>query len=160
VRVDGKRLAERIERAFHANSDFTGAIMHGYTNSGHPVACAAALATLDIVERDGLTANAAKQGEYLLDALRPFVDRFDTVGDVRGKGLLVAVDLVADKSTREPVDLMGGYPNRVCDIARAHGALLRPMGSVIVAAPPLIADRTHLDTIVAALAAGLEQETL
>jgi putrescine---pyruvate transaminase len=151
---------ERIERAFHTNSDFTGAIMHGYTNSGHPVACAAALATLEIVEREQLTANAATQGDYLLSALRPFVERFATVGDVRGKGLLVALDLVADKSTREPVDPMGGYPERVCDIARAHGALLRPMGAMIAAAPPLVADKKHLDVIVAALAAGLEQAKL
>jgi putrescine aminotransferase len=151
---------ERIEHAFHSNSDFTGAIMHGYTNSGHPVACAAALATLDIVMRDKLTANAATQGEYLLQALRPFAGRFDRVGDVRGKGLLVALDLVNDKSTREPVDLMGGYPARVCDIARAHGALVRPMGSMIIAAPPLVADRKQLDVIVAALAAGFEQAPL
>ncbi|CAB3752736.1 aminotransferase class III-fold pyridoxal phosphate-dependent enzyme [Paraburkholderia solisilvae] len=151
---------ERIEHAFHSNSDFTGAIMHGYTNSGHPTGCAAALATLDIVVREQLVSRAAAQGDYLLRALRPFAERFATVGDVRGKGLLVGLDLVKDKSTREPVDMMGGYANKVCDIARAHGALVRPMGTVIVAAPPFVVDTKQLDVIVAALAAGLEEAPL
>ncbi|MFC0403348.1 aminotransferase class III-fold pyridoxal phosphate-dependent enzyme [Paraburkholderia rhizosphaerae] len=151
---------ERIERAFHGNGDFTGAIMHGYTNSGHPISCAAALASIDIVVRDNLAAHAAEQGDYLLRALQPFAERFDRVGDVRGKGLLVALDLVTDKSTRESVDLMSSYPASVCSIARAHGALVRPMGSMIIAAPPLVASRKELDVIVAALAAGLEQASL
>ncbi|OXH81024.1 hypothetical protein CA830_42005, partial [Burkholderia multivorans] len=68
------------------NADFGGAIMHGYTYAGHPVACAAALASLDIVVNEDLPANAAKQGAYLLEALQPFVQRFAAVGEVRGKG--------------------------------------------------------------------------
>ena len=146
---------ERIERAFLNNGDFTGAIMHGYTNSGHPVSCAAALATLDIVTGEDLTANAAAQGEYLLRAMQPLAERFPQVGDVRGKGLLVAADLVYDKSSRVGVDMMSGYAETICNVAREHGALLRPMGSIIVAAPPLVAKREHLDKIVDALAAGL-----
>ncbi|HEY3599401.1 MAG TPA: aminotransferase class III-fold pyridoxal phosphate-dependent enzyme [Paraburkholderia sp.] len=148
---------ERIERAFMKNGDFTGAIMHGYTCSGHPIACAAALASLDIVARENLVANAAKQGDYLLRALRPFAERYKTVGDVRGKGLLVGLDLVKDKATREPIDMMSSYAAAVCEVACKHGALVRPMGSVIVVAPPFVVETSQLDAIVAALAAGFEQ---
>ena len=76
----------RIEDAFAANADFGGAIMHGYTYAGHPVACAAAIASLDIVVKEDLPANAAKQGAYLLEALKPFAERFAAVGEVRGRG--------------------------------------------------------------------------
>ncbi len=147
---------ERIERAFMSNGDFTGAIMHGYTYSGHPVACAAAIASLKIVTGENLPANAARQGVYLLDALRPFADRYGPVGDVRGKGLLVGLDLVKDKSTRVPIDMMSGYAGAVCDVAREHGALVRPMGAMIAVAPPLMIEPSQIDSIVAALAAGFE----
>jgi adenosylmethionine-8-amino-7-oxononanoate aminotransferase len=148
---------ERIESAFHNNADFTGAIMHGYTNSGHPLSCAAAIASLKIVTGENLPANAARQGAHLLDALHPFVDRYRAVGDVRGKGLLVGIDLVNDKQTRTPIDMMSSYAIAVCDVARQHGALVRPMGAMIAAAPPLVVEKPQLDTIVAALAAGFEQ---
>ncbi|CDY76852.1 Adenosylmethionine-8-amino-7-oxononanoate aminotransferase [Caballeronia glathei] len=148
---------ERIEQAFMTNRDFTGAIMHGYTYSGHPVSCAAAIANLGIVTGEDLPAKAAKEGAYLLDALRPFADRFAAVGDVRGKGLLVGLDLVSDKSTRAPIDAMSGYSNAVCDVAREHGALVRPMGPLIAIAPPLVIETPQIDAIVSALAAGFEQ---
>ncbi|PRE61095.1 aspartate aminotransferase family protein [Burkholderia multivorans] len=146
----------RIEDAFAQNADFGGAIMHGYTYAGHPVACAAALASLDIVVNEGLPANAAKQGAYLLEALQPFVQRFAAVGEVRGKGLMLALDLVADKTTREPIDPLSGYANAVAEVAREHGVLVRPVGTKIILSPPLVIERPELDRIVDALAAGFE----
>ncbi|MFP3550868.1 aminotransferase class III-fold pyridoxal phosphate-dependent enzyme [Paraburkholderia sp. SIMBA_049] len=156
VPLGATTVNERIERAFLNNGDFTGAIMHGYTGSGHPVACAAALATLKILREENLVANAARQGDYLLEALRPFAERYRAVGDVRGKGLLVGLDLVKDKSTREPVDMMSGYAAAVCDVAREHGALIRPMGALIAVTPPLVVEAPQIDAIVSALAAGFE----
>lgn len=144
----------RIEDAFAANADFGGAIMHGYTYSGHPVACAAALASLDIVLREDLPANAAKQGAHLIEALRPFVERFDALGEVRGKGLMVALDLVADKATRAPIDPMSGYANAVAEVARENGVLVRPVGTKIILSPPLVIQREQIDRIVAGLEAG------
>ncbi|MBU9386888.1 aspartate aminotransferase family protein [Burkholderia multivorans] len=146
----------RIEDAFAQNADFGGAIMHGYTYAGHPVACAAALASLDIVVNEDLPANAAKQGAYLLEALQPFVQRFAAVGEVRGKGLMLALDLVADKTTREPIDPLSGYANAVAEVAREHGVLVRPVGTKIILSPPLVIERPELDRIVDALAAGFE----
>ncbi|WP_371140892.1 aspartate aminotransferase family protein [Burkholderia cepacia] len=146
----------RIEDAFAANADFGGAIMHGYTYAGHPVACAAAIASLDIVVKEDLPANAAKQGAYLLEALQPFAERFAAVGEVRGKGLMLALDLVANKDTREPIDPLSGYANAVAEVARENGVLVRPVGTKIILSPPLVIQREQLDRIVDALAAGFE----
>ncbi|WP_147694646.1 aspartate aminotransferase family protein [Vogesella mureinivorans] len=145
---------QRVADAFAANADFGGAIMHGYTYSGHPVACAAAIANLKIVRDENLPGNSAAQGEYLLAKLKPFVDKYAAVGEVRGKGLMVALDLVVDKATREPVDPMGGYANRVAEIARENGVLVRPVGTKIILSPPLVIQQPQLDAIVSALDAG------
>lgn len=147
----------RIEQAFMKNKDFGGAVMHGYTYSGHPVACAAGIASLAIVEKEDLPANAAKQGQYLLDQLQPFVERYATIGEVRGKGLMLALDLVSDKKTREPIDPMNGYANQVAEIARNNGVIVRPVGTKIIISPPLILETHHADKIVAALDAGFKE---
>jgi adenosylmethionine-8-amino-7-oxononanoate aminotransferase len=145
---------ERIESAFTRNKDFTGAIMHGYTYAGHPVACAAAIASLKIVREENLPANAAKQGAYLLEQLKPFETLYPAVGEVRGKGLMIALDLVKDRATREPIDPQGGYANAVAAAARAAGALVRPVGTKIIISPPLTLQKEHADALVGALHAG------
>ena len=148
---------ERIEQAFMSNANSTGTLMHGYTYAGHPVACAAALANLKIVRDENLPANAAQQGTYLIEALRPFAERYPAVGEVRGKGLMVALDLVKSKETREPIDSTSGYANAVADVARAHGALVRPVGTKIILSPPLVIQPAQLDVLVGALAAGFDE---
>ncbi len=148
---------ERIEAAFVKNQDFAGAIMHGYTYAGHPVACAAAIATLKIVRDENLPANAAAQGAYLLQQLEPFAQRFAKVGEVRGKGLMIALDLVKDRNTREPIDPQDGYANEVAAAVRSAGALVRPVGTKIILSPPLVFTRAHVDSLVAALDAGFRK---
>jgi putrescine---pyruvate transaminase len=148
---------ERIEAAFAKNQDFTGAIMHGYTYAGHPVACAAALATLQIVREENLPANAAAQGAYLLNQLKPFEQRYAKIGEVRGKGLMLALDLVKDRNTREPIDPQDGYANEVAAAVRSAGALVRPVGTKIILSPPLVFTRAHVDALVNALDAGFRQ---
>lgn len=148
---------QRVADAFAANADFGGAIMHGYTYSGHPVACAAAIANLKIVREENLPAKAAAQGEYLLAKLKPFADKYAAVGEVRGKGLMIALDLVQDKQSREPIDPMSGYANRVAEIARDNGVLVRPVGTKIILSPPLVIGQAECDAMVAALAAGFAE---
>jgi adenosylmethionine-8-amino-7-oxononanoate aminotransferase len=145
---------ERVEESFKKNRDFTGAIMHGYTYSGHPVACAAALASLHIVRDENLPGNAAAIGTYLLNELKPFERRYASVGEVRGKGLMIALDLVKDRATREPIDPESGYANEVAAATRAAGALVRPVGTKIILSPPLVFERAHADALVAALDEG------
>lgn len=147
---------QRVADAFAKNQDFGGVIMHGYTYAGHPVACAAAIANLKIVREENLPAQAAAQGEYLLARLKPFADKYAAVGEVRGKGLMIALDLVQDKHSREPIDPMGGYANKVAEIARENGVLVRPVGTKIILSPPLVIGQAECDAIVSALAAGFE----
>lgn len=148
---------QRVADAFAANGDFGGVIMHGYTYAGHPVACAAALANLRIVQEEDLPARAAETGDYLLRRLLPLAERYPAVGEVRGKGLMLALDLVKDKASREPIDPQSGYADKVAEIARRAGALVRPVGSKIILSPPLVLQREHADVIASALEAGLAE---
>lgn len=150
--VFNERIAETIENA----PGFANVIMHGYTYSGHPTACAAALAVLDIVEAEDLPGNAAKVGAELIGKLQPLSERFDVVGEVRGKGLMIALDLVADKRTRQPLDPAAGHAARIADAARAEGVLVRPVGNKIILSPPLTLSSEEAGMIAAALETALQ----
>jgi adenosylmethionine-8-amino-7-oxononanoate aminotransferase len=147
----------RVAEAFEANADFAGAVMHGYTYAGHPVGCAAAVACLDIVLKENLPDNAGEQGAYLLEALQPFVERYEAIGEVRGKGLMLAIDLVNDKQTRESISPMNEYAYTIAGVARQHGAIVRPVGTKIILSPPLVMQRPEIDLIVSALDAAFKE---
>jgi 4-aminobutyrate aminotransferase len=116
---------------------------HGSTFGGNPVCCAAALATLDVVERE-LVENARVMGERLMAGVRRLADRHPSIGDVRGLGLMIGVEFVQDRATREPApDLV----NRIVQTAFRHGLLLLGCGkSTIRLAPPLVVDEYDVDT--------------
>jgi adenosylmethionine-8-amino-7-oxononanoate aminotransferase len=145
--VFNARIADAIENG----PGFSNVIMHGYTYSGHPVACAAALAVLDIVEAEDLPGNAGRVGAQLLQQLKPLSERFDVVGEVRGKGLMIAIDLVADKRTRQPLDPAAGQAARIAEVARCEGVLVRPVGNKIILSPPLTLTSDEAGLIVSAL---------
>ena len=128
---------------------------HGFTNSGHPVSCAVALRNLDIILEENLTANSAKVGAHLLDRLRELLE-LPWVGDVRGLGLLAAVELVADKETRAKFDPSANVGQQVAVAARDNGLLLRPIGDTIVMAPPLVITEGEVDALVDKLTASIE----
>jgi 4-aminobutyrate aminotransferase len=116
---------------------------HGSTFGGNPVSCAAALATLDLVESD-YAANAARMGERLLDGARRLAERSPAVGDVRGIGLMIGLELVKDRATREPA---GELVRAVVRRAFERGLLLLGAGrSVLRLAPPLVVDQYDVDT--------------
>lgn len=116
---------------------------HGSTFGGNPVCCAAALATLDLLE-GGLKENARVMGERLLTGLRRLQSRNDAIGDVRGVGLFIGIEFVKDRKTKEPAK------NLVHDLeqlAFGKGLLLLACGeSVIRIAPPLVVDEYDVDT--------------
>ena len=115
---------------------------HGSTFGGNPVCCAAALATLDLVERE-LMANAAVQGRRLLAGARALMDRHPCIGDVRGVGLMVGLEFVKDRATREPD---GDVVRRIVDLAFSRGLLLLGAGkSALRLAPPLVIDAEDVD---------------
>jgi 4-aminobutyrate aminotransferase len=115
---------------------------HGSTFGGNPVCCAAALATLDLVE-SGLMANAASLGEHLIAKVRRLAERHEVIGDVRGRGLMVGMELVKDRGTKEPSP---DASRRLIDTAFARGLLLLGCGkSVVRLAPPLVIDQEDID---------------
>ncbi|MGQ0764294.1 MAG: acetyl ornithine aminotransferase family protein [Gemmatimonadota bacterium] len=115
---------------------------HGSTFGGNPVCCAAALATIDLVERQ-LMANAVVQGGRLLAGAEALMERHPVIGDVRGRGLMVGVEFVRDRSTREP---HSGLVNRIVQLAFERGLLLLGAGkSSLRLAPPLVIDAVDVD---------------
>ena len=132
-----------------------GAFGHGYTYSGHPVACAVALKTLEIYQRDQIFANAAITGEYLQQRLAEFSDH-PLVGEVRGSGLIGALELVANKETAEPFvgGVVGGYAQKM---AQDQGLLIRAVaGSSLGFCPPLIISNQQIDEMMDKLSLALQ----
>jgi adenosylmethionine-8-amino-7-oxononanoate aminotransferase len=126
-----------------------------HTFSGHAGAAAAANATIAIKERDGLIAKARDDGEYLLDALHEYLDPHPIVGQVRGKGMWLAVDFTRDKETREPFedDTVRAVVRRMYE----HGVIASPIGTAFEMAPPLIASRADLDEAVRVAALAIDE---
>jgi 4-aminobutyrate aminotransferase len=108
---------------------------HGNTYGGNPVSTAAALATLRLIEEEGMLENAARMGRLMQEQVRDMMERHPSIGQVRGKGLMVGVELVADRVTKEPAKQV---VKDLLQVAFAHGLLLLPCGvSTIRCMPPL-----------------------
>lgn len=121
--------------------------MHAFTYSGHPVACAVALANLDIIEREGLLQAAAQQGRKLLDGLHQLAS-LDVVGDVRGLGLLAGVELVEDKATKKPFDPALKIGERLLRECCQRGLFSRVRGDIYLLAPPFVITDAQIQRIV------------
>ncbi len=115
---------------------------HGNTYGGNPIACAAALATIDLIEEEYLQ-NAEEVGDYTMDALSEIMIRHPFIGEVRGRGLMIGIDFVQDKLTKEPAE---SFRDQVVDAAFNMGLLLLGCGkSTIRVAPPLSVTRNEVD---------------
>ena len=122
--------------------------MHAYTYSGHPTPCAVALATLDIIEAENLPQQAAEKGAVFLQNLHAALDDLPHVGNVRGKGLMAGVEIVADKATRKWYDADFALGAKLTKALLARGLYTRVRSEVICLAPPLITEQAVLDEIV------------
>lgn len=138
--------AVTVRRSVHdtfAEDPVIGGLRYGHTTSGHAVACAAALATLDVIEKEGLVERAARFGGVMLDGLSPLA-ALDEVIDVRGFGLLAVVEMASEKLAMDVVAR-----------ARERGLLLRRPGTAVMVVPPLVVDEegvtAMLDRMVAAV---------
>ena len=132
-----------------------GIFGHGYTYSGHPVGCAVALKTIEIYERDNIYGHAAEVGAYLQRRLREFEDH-ELVGDVRGVGLIGAVEIVADKVTHEAFDSsVVTYLQQACQDNGLIGRALA--GTSFAICPPLIISKEQVDELVEILARSLDE---
>ena len=124
--------------------------VHPNTYAAHPVACAAALANLKIMEQDRLVENAAKMGERLLTGLRAAVGKSPIVGEVRGRGLMVCVDFVQPDGSGKPLD--GKQVAELDRLAWDRGAIIYARGTVLRLAPPLCITAAEVDELVAMVA--------
>jgi 4-aminobutyrate--pyruvate transaminase len=138
-------LNERIYEAMKMQTDKLGLLGHGYTYGGHPVCAAVALEALRIYEERGFLENIKDVGAYLQKSLRERFSDHPLVGEVRGMGMLGAIELVKDKATRQSFDATLKVPAQVASVAQEHGLMIRPLNNCIVFAPPLIAERGHVD---------------
>jgi adenosylmethionine-8-amino-7-oxononanoate aminotransferase len=154
--IGGILIGKRIIDALRAGS---GSFRHGHTYQAHPVACAAALAVQKVIREDGLLANVRAMGELLMAGLTERLGNHRHVGDIRGRGLFQAIELVADRGSKQPFDPALKMNERVKQAAFDHGLAIYPMGGTIdgargdhiCIAPPYIATATDIDAIVARL---------
>jgi len=152
-------IGERVAAVLEAESDRIGPFSHGYTYSGHPLGAAAANAVLDIVEREDLAGRAATVGDHLLRGLRAAVGDHPLVGEVRGVGMLAAVELVTDRAGRRRLDPGLKVGARLSRAALDRGLIARamPHGDILGFAPPLVASLAEVDRMVEITAAALAE---
>lgn len=143
-------VGEKVYGVMEAGAQKVGAFSHGYTYSGHPIGVAAANAVLDIVERENLPANAEVTGKYFLGTLRAAFDDLPIVGEVRGVGLMAAVEFVADPATKRRLDPALKVGARISKAARDRGLIARamPHGDILGFAPPLTLTCAEVEEIV------------
>ena len=140
-------ISKKVEGAWERDHPLS-AIMHGYTYSGHPLACAAANANLEIVVRENLPENAERVGLYFLKELKKLKDKHISIGDVRGKGLMLAIEFVKDRDTKEPFAFNDPYPALVAKNARNSGVMIRNQGHRIILSPALTFTNDQVDEAV------------
>lgn len=144
-------VSEKVWDVLSTGSDTYGVFQHGYTYSAHPLAAAAAMTNLDIIERDGLVQQAKARGDYLGERLRATFADHPLVGEVRGYGLLGAVEFVAAKEPLTPSEPLGSVSAAVIKRSRELGVISRalPSSDSISFSPPFVVTEPEIDQMVA-----------
>ncbi|MCA9920454.1 MAG: aminotransferase class III-fold pyridoxal phosphate-dependent enzyme, partial [Anaerolineales bacterium] len=139
---------------------FANGMEYFNTYGGNPVSCAIGLAVLDVIEQEELQQNALAVGNYLLAQLEPLKQRYALVGDVRGKGLFIGIELVLDRETLEPAPNHASY---IVERAKELGILLStdgPLHNVLKFKPPIVFTKANADFMVQVLDEVLQDEVL
>ncbi|MCH2376534.1 MAG: aminotransferase class III-fold pyridoxal phosphate-dependent enzyme, partial [Planctomycetes bacterium] len=131
--------------------------MHAYTYSAHPVGCAVALRNIQIIEEENFPKQSEEKGAYLLERLQSTLANHANVGDVRGLGLMCAVELVRDKNTREEFDPKEKIGIKVHAAAQKRGLFSRLRGDVFCLAPPVVISTEQIDKMVDILAQSITE---
>lgn len=158
IPMSASLVSERVWDVLAQGSERYGVFSHGYTYTAHPVAAAAALANLAIIERDGLVEQAAKRGAYLRERLKERFTDHPLVGEVRGEGHIAAVEFVKNGAPLERFDPSERVGARVAVASRRHGVITRalPSADTIAFSPPFIVTETELDEMVEGARKGLD----
>lgn len=147
-------VGDRVARTL---IDEGGEFYHGFTYSGHPTACAVALANLDLIDGEGLIGRTATEtGPYLLRCLREALDDHPLVGEVRGVGLMAGIELVADKATRTFFRDRGKVGALCRDHCFRGDLIMRAVRDTLVAAPPLVIGREEIDELAGRAKAAID----
>ena len=155
-------VARHVFQAIH---DGSGSFQHSHTYMGHPAACAGALAVQEVIDAEDLLANVRRRGEQLRAALDTAFGDHPHVGDIRGRGLFLALELVTDRATKTPFDPALKIHQRVKAAAMTNGLMVYPSGGTVdgvrgdhvLLAPPFIVDEALVTMIVDRLAASLAE---
>ena len=139
-------INERVHEAMLAQSDTHGNFAHGFTYAGHPVAAAVALEVQKIYQEMDIVGRAKRLGPELQSALGKFASH-RLVGDVRGVGLILGMELMQDGKARVPFEPALGVASRVSAAAQRHGLIVRVVGDRLVFAPPLIIEAAEIEAI-------------
>ncbi len=152
-------IGEKVWSEIETKRATAGVFGHGFTTSAHPVAAAAGLANLKILENEGLLARSERMGERLLERVRSKLAEHPLVGDIRGCGLMVGIEFVADKPTKRSFNPAVGVARLIQRAALEEGVLVRalPMNDVIALSPPLTIDEATIDQIAGRLAAAVSK---
>ena len=150
---------QRVFDAFLGSPEEGKTFFHGHTYTGNPLACAAALANLDLMARRDTVAGVRERGEVLGRALAPLIAH-PNVGEIRRRGLMVGIELVADRATRLPFEAGAGMGWRVAAHAREAGAVIRPLGDVVVLMPPLAIPIPELERLAEITCSAIEASFL
>jgi 4-aminobutyrate--pyruvate transaminase len=149
-------INEKVYGPVADESHKIGTLGHGFTAGGHPVAAAVALETIKIIEERGLVAHAAEVGARLQSGLRALAGH-PLVGEVRGVGLIAAIELVTDKATKKALDPAGKLGALVNGLLQKQGVISRAMGDALAFCPPLIITADEIDLILARVKIALDQ---
>ena len=159
--VSASVISQKIWKVLEAASPEYGPVMHGFTYSGHPVGAALGLTNIDILESEGLVAQSAEVGAYLLKSLQERVGAHPNVGEVRGAGQMIAVEYIANKAARRFFDPKSNAHRLVSAKALELGVLTRalPFIEVTSFSPPLCMSRAEADEAVDRFGKALEAVT-
>ena len=148
----GDALAERMQAAAEKIDEFP----HGFTASGHPVACAVGLKAIDIIMNEGLLENCQAISPYFMKRLKDF-EQHPMVGEARGVGLMGALEVVSDKATKEPFEASLSVSEMLANACLDNGLICRPLGQSVVLCPPYIFDRALTDEMFDKIGMALDQ---
>ncbi|MFT6557168.1 aspartate aminotransferase family protein [Sneathiella sp.] len=152
-------VSDKVWNVLEQGTDEFGAIGHGWTYSAHPVCAAAGVANLKLIDSMGLVGNAGDVGPYFKQQMKKAIGEHANVGDVRGEGLMLAVELIADKEKRTFLDpsLMTGPKIAAALLKRGVIARAMPQGDILGFAPPLCLTKEEADTIVGAMSEAVTE---
>ncbi|MBU0554978.1 MAG: aminotransferase class III-fold pyridoxal phosphate-dependent enzyme [Alphaproteobacteria bacterium] len=149
-------ISPKVWNVIESEAAKAGLFGHGYTYSAHPVGAAAALAALKLIDDLNVVGNVADVGPYMLGALKDRLGQHAHVGDIRGKGLMLGIELMKDRGSKETFPMADRTGRQVLKAAAKRGLITRALGDTLVFAPPLIITRGDADEIVDRFAASVE----